>query len=93
MKTFMFILAQTAPHNFMLSHILITVTSPCSAHALTQARPTMFYTSLVLFLFFLGVIECCDVMWRSCVQASQRSFFLRYKNDYGYRYDMVASWI
>jgi len=24
----------------MLSHILITVTSPCSAHALAQARPT-----------------------------------------------------
>jgi len=31
----------------MLSHILIMVTAPCSAHALAQARPTMSYIPLV----------------------------------------------
>ena len=37
----------TVAWDFMFSHILMMVTSPCSAYALAQARPTMSYIPLV----------------------------------------------
>jgi len=37
------------PEILMLNHILIAVTSPCSAHALAQACPTMSCIPLVYF--------------------------------------------
>ena len=62
----------------MLGHILMTcqchvhTTAPCSAHALTQARPTMSYIPLVTLLMqgLLACIVTCSalIMYYDCVR-------------------------
>ena len=66
----------TVAWDFMLRHILITVTSPCSAHALAQARPTMHVLHSTSYFGVLKITSEGKWSWSQDMSWSQdRSLF------------------